>query len=95
MEGRRAGAAWPAAARFLSGASLAGSVARVCAKSDGASLAERRRARRFLEDQFVPWRLANPDGALDGLVTGYYEPVLPAARTKVAPFMYPLDGPPV
>ena len=29
-------------------------------------------ARRFLEQQFVPWRLANPDGAVDGLVTGYY-----------------------
>lgn len=51
-------------------------------------------ARRFLEQQFVPWRLANPDGAVDGLVTGYYEPVLRGSRTKLAPFVYPLYGPP-
>jgi membrane-bound lytic murein transglycosylase A len=51
-------------------------------------------ARRLLEQQFVPWRLANPDGAVDGLVTGYYEPVLRGSRTKVAPFVYPLYGPP-
>jgi len=26
-------------------------------------------ARRFLEEYFTPWRLANPDGAIEGLVT--------------------------
>jgi membrane-bound lytic murein transglycosylase A len=51
-------------------------------------------ARRFLEEQFTPWRLANPDGSLDGLVTGYYEPVLRGSRTRLAPFVYPLYGPP-
>ena len=51
-------------------------------------------ARRFLEDQFVPWRLANPDGALDGLVTGYYEPLLRGSRVKAAPFVHPLYGTP-
>lgn len=51
-------------------------------------------ARRFLEEQFVPWRLANPDGSLDGLVTGYYEPVLRGSRTKLPPFIHPLYGPP-
>ena len=51
-------------------------------------------ARRILEEQFVPWRLANPDGTLDGLVTGYYEPVLRGSRTKSGPFVYPLYGPP-
>ena len=51
-------------------------------------------ARRFLEDNFVPWRLANPDGTLDGLITGYYEPVLRGSRTRIAPFLYPLYAPP-
>jgi peptidoglycan lytic transglycosylase A len=51
-------------------------------------------ARRFLEEQFVPWRLANADGAVDGLVTGYYEPVLRGSRSKIAPFVHPLYGPP-
>jgi membrane-bound lytic murein transglycosylase A len=51
-------------------------------------------ARRFLEEQFVPWRLANPDGGLDGLITGYYEPVLRGSRTRSPPYVYPLYGPP-
>jgi len=51
-------------------------------------------ARRLLEEHFVAWRLANPDGALDGLVTGYYEPLLRGSRTKSAPYLYALYGPP-
>ncbi|HEY6241913.1 MAG TPA: MltA domain-containing protein [Burkholderiales bacterium] len=51
-------------------------------------------ARRFLEENFVPWRLANPDGTLDGLVTGYYEPLLRGSRARMSPFVYPLYGPP-
>jgi membrane-bound lytic murein transglycosylase A len=51
-------------------------------------------ARRFLEDQFVPWRLANPDGAIEGVITGYYEPLLRGSRTRAAPYVYPLYGPP-
>lgn len=51
-------------------------------------------ARRFLEDHFVPWRLANPDGAPEGVITGYYEPLLRGSRSRVAPYLYPLYGPP-
>ena len=51
-------------------------------------------ARRFLEDHFVPWRLANPDGALEGLVTGYYEPLIRGSRFKVPPYVHPLYAPP-
>jgi membrane-bound lytic murein transglycosylase A len=51
-------------------------------------------ARRFLEDNFVPWRLANPDGATDGTITGYYEPLLRGSRTRAAPYVYALYGPP-
>ncbi len=51
-------------------------------------------ARRFLEDNFVPWRLANPDGATDGTITGYYEPLLRGSRTRAAPYIYALYGPP-
>ncbi len=51
-------------------------------------------ARRFLENNFVPWRLANPDGALDGTITGYYEPLIHGSRTRAAPYMYALYAPP-
>ena len=66
----------------------------VCAKAMELRSPTDEDARRFLEEQFVPWRLANPDGSLDGLVTGYYEPVLRGSRTKLTPFVYPLYGPP-
>jgi len=66
----------------------------VCAKAMELRSPSDEEARRFLEERFTPWRLANPDGTLDGLVTGYYEPVLHGSRSKVAPFLYPLYGPP-
>ncbi len=51
-------------------------------------------ARRFFENNFVPWRVANPDGSLEGTVTGYYEPLLRGSRTRAAPYLYPLYAPP-
>jgi membrane-bound lytic murein transglycosylase A len=87
-------AAWPAllascqALRWREGWRAA------CAKAMELRSPTDEEARRLLEQQFVPWRLANPDGALDGLITGYYEPVLRGSRTKLAPFIYPLYGPP-
>jgi peptidoglycan lytic transglycosylase A len=51
-------------------------------------------ARRFLEARFVPWRLAASDGRIDGLVTGYYEPLLRGSRVRQAPFVFPLYAPP-
>ncbi|MGH8781800.1 murein transglycosylase A [Paraburkholderia sp.] len=39
-------------------------------------------ARTFFETYFAPFQLANNDGTLDGLVTGYYEPLLRGSRTR-------------
>jgi membrane-bound lytic murein transglycosylase A len=65
-----------------------------CAKAAQLRAPGDEEARRFLEDNFVAWRLANPDGTLDGLVTGYYEPLLRGSRAKSAPFLHPLYAPP-
>jgi len=51
-------------------------------------------ARAFLETRFVPWRLASPDGRTEGLVTGYYEPLLRGSRVRQPPFVVPLYAPP-
>ncbi len=67
---------------------------RVCAKVAELREPADEEARRFLEENFVPWRLANPDGSLDGLVTGYYEPVLRGSRARATPFLYPIYAPP-
>ncbi|MDQ7979996.1 MltA domain-containing protein [Paraburkholderia sp. SARCC-3016] len=39
-------------------------------------------ARSFFEKYFTPFQFANTDGTLDGLVTGYYEPLLHGSRTR-------------
>ncbi|WP_090693867.1 murein transglycosylase A [Paraburkholderia phenazinium] len=39
-------------------------------------------ARAFFEAYFTPYQFANTDGTLDGLVTGYYEPLLRGSRTR-------------
>ena len=39
-------------------------------------------ARAFFEAYFTPFQFANTDGTLDGLVTGYYEPLLRGSRVR-------------
>lgn len=87
-------AAWPALLASCQALRFRDAWRGVCAKATELRSPSDDEARRFLEGQFVPWRVANPDGALDGLVTGYYEPFLRGSRTKSAPFVYPIYGPP-
>jgi membrane-bound lytic murein transglycosylase A len=51
-------------------------------------------ARRFFEQRFKPWQVLSGDGAEEGLVTGYYEPMLRGARKPGSRYRYPLYGPP-
>ncbi|QAU35783.1 murein transglycosylase A [Janthinobacterium sp. 17J80-10] len=55
---------------------------------------ETRAMRTFLESFFVPHRVANADGSEEGLVTGYYEPLLRGARKRGGPYQTPLHGVP-
>ncbi len=50
--------------------------------------------RAWFEAQLQPWRLVNPDGSREGLVTGYYEPLLKGSRTRNKPYLYPIYGVP-
>jgi len=51
-------------------------------------------ARGWFEAHFRPWQLVNPDGAREGLVTGYYEPLVRGSREKKPPYLTPVFGPP-
>ncbi|WP_240324374.1 murein transglycosylase A [Trinickia diaoshuihuensis] len=46
--------------------------------------------RSFFETYFTPFQLANGDGSVDGLVTGYYEPLLHGSHTRGGPYQFPL-----
>ena len=47
-------------------------------------------AKQFFQTWFTPHRVYGADGAEEGLITGYYEPVLNGSRTRSARFQYPL-----
>ncbi|ATE58563.1 murein transglycosylase A [Thauera sinica] len=51
-------------------------------------------ARQFFEQHFVPWRLTNADRSAEGLVTGYYEPVIKGNRSRGGPYTWPIHGRP-
>jgi len=51
-------------------------------------------AKAWFEANFRPWQLVNPDGNREGLVTGYYEPVVRGSRTQKPPYLTPVFGPP-
>jgi membrane-bound lytic murein transglycosylase A len=51
-------------------------------------------AREFFESQFLPYRVANDDGSVQGLATGYYEPLLRGSRRKEGPYRFPIYAPP-
>lgn len=52
------------------------------------------RLRSWLEQALVPWQVVNPDGSREGLVTGYYEPIIKGARTRSPRFAWPVLGVP-
>lgn len=50
--------------------------------------------RHFFETRFQPWRVTNPDGTTNGLITGYYEPLVRGSRTRGKPYLQPVLGVP-
>lgn len=50
--------------------------------------------RRFFETRFTPYQVVNADGSREGMVTGYYEPLLKGSRHKSKAYPWPLYGVP-
>ncbi len=50
--------------------------------------------RRFFEQHFTPWKLSNPDSTAEGLVTGYYEPLIRGSRSRAGRYAWPIHGAP-
>ena len=51
-------------------------------------------ARQFFESTFIPWLVHNADSGTEGLVTGYYEPLLQGSRIVGRSYRYPVYGVP-
>ena len=65
-----------------------------CAAAAGAGNPDRDAARRFFEVHFTPFRVTRADGGDEGLITGYYEPLLRGSRSASARYRYPVYGVP-
>src|SRR5512139_524779 len=50
--------------------------------------------RVFFEERLLPYQVLNPDGSEQGIITGYYEPLLKGSRIKTERFRYPLYAAP-
>ena len=50
--------------------------------------------RKFFESEFIPYRVINTDNTAEGLVTGYYEPLLRGSRKSSNRYRYPVYAAP-
>jgi membrane-bound lytic murein transglycosylase A len=83
-------AAWPA---FMASCSALGKQIvwkEVCSVAKTVNAGDEQAIRTFFEAFMVPNQVIAPDGASDGLITGYYEPLLRGARKKGGAFQTPL-----
>ena len=89
------GAAWPAFRESCRAIGRKPVWAAVCAAA--AALPDTlpdQEARQFFERHFVPRQAAAYDGSVQGLVTGYYEPLIYGSRTKSPETPWPILAPP-
>lgn len=54
----------------------------------------REAARRFFEQSFTVYQVVSAEDGEEGLITGYYEPLLHGSRTRSARYRFPLYGVP-
>jgi membrane-bound lytic murein transglycosylase A len=62
----------------------------VCAVARAIPRSQPGPARRFFETQFQPYRALHDDSGAEGLITGYYEPLLHGSRAASGRFRFPL-----
>jgi len=90
-------AAWPAFLLSCRGVASRGNGAgwkRVCDLARAADGKPGFDARRFFEQNLKPYAIATGEGAVNGLVTGYYEPLLRGSRVRAKGYEQPVRGVP-
>ncbi len=65
-----------------------------CARAQSLPAADAQAQRRFLELNAQPHRVLSAEGVAEGLLTGYYEPLLRGSRVRDSRYRVPLYGPP-
>jgi len=68
--------------------------AALCIRAQAFATVNAAAQRQFFETEFVPHQVVAADGRTEGLITGYYEPLLRGSRKPDARNRYPLYSPP-
>ena len=88
-------AVWPALLQSCRGLRSNPAWTVVCSAATALPAAPSQEAvRAFFNEYFQPWQAIQPDGAEEGLITGYYEPLLRGSRVASAKYRYPVYGVP-
>jgi membrane-bound lytic murein transglycosylase A len=66
----------------------------ICAEAAAMNAPDDVAVRAFFEQRFQPWQATQEDGSAEGLVTGYYEPLLKGDRVRTERARYPLYAAP-
>ena len=66
----------------------------MCSSADLVDKNDSAAQRTFYEDKLTPYQVFNTDGSEQGVITGYYEPLLKGSRFKSERFRYPLYAAP-
>jgi membrane-bound lytic murein transglycosylase A len=87
--------AWPAFMQSCRGLKSNPAWIAVCqAATSQAPLPDGPAIRAFFEQFFSPWQINQAEGGVEGLVTGYYEPLLHGSRIASARYRYPIHSAP-
>ena len=87
--------AWPAFLQSCRGLKNNPAWSAVCqAATLQAPLPEGPAIRAFFEQNFLPWQINQSEGGVEGLVTGYYEPLLRGSRIATAQYRFPIHAAP-
>lgn len=87
-------AAWSALLASCSALGAREQWRQVCTAAALITKPSREAARRFFEQSFTPYQVISAEDGEEGLITGYYEPLLRGSRTRSSRYRFPVYGVP-
>ncbi|MCX8145049.1 MAG: MltA domain-containing protein [Azovibrio sp.] len=86
--------AWQESCRGLASRANAAAWVRVCSLAREVDGQDEAAVRRFYEAHFIPHAVVEADGRREGMITGYYEPLIRGSRQRDARYATPVLGVP-
>ena len=97
LPGWRSATLLPAFQAFVKGCTKipeTNTLRKTCGPARGIGTPDEAAARRFFETAFTAYSIVAADRSTQGLVTGYYEPILAGSKTRTARYRFPVYGVP-